>query len=310
MLKTKLLIIGYSSFVRRRVLPSLKKNKKINYYICSKSQKINPKEKILFNNYNEALSKVSPNIIYVSLINSLHFKYAKILLKKGFNVIVDKPIACSLKKTKELLKIAKKKNLLLAEATLFNYHKVFYKMIKLCKGENNIMHIQSNFNVPSTNIKSLKKFSQIKGDCEVDMAPYAASIIRLFTNNKLEELNVYKEYIKGTRYVKSFYILATLKNCIYFGNFGRNKRYTSQISFFTKEKIITSPERAFALPSSKNLYITLKEKDKIKKIKIKKDDCIKNFFEKVLHSLKSKNFKIFYKILLYDATLRDKIKNN
>jgi len=161
-----------------------------------------------------------------------------------------------------------------------------------------------------SNIKSLKKFSQIKGDCEVDMAPYAASIIRLFTNNKLEELNVYKEYIKGTRYVKSFYILATLKNCIYFGNFGRNKRYASQISFFTKEKIITSPERAFALPSSKNLYITLKEKDKIKKIKIKKDDCIKNFFEKVLHSLKSKNFKIFYKKLLYDATLRDKIKNN
>ena len=86
MLKIKLLIIGYSSFVRRRVVPSVKKNKKINYFICSKSQKINPKERILFNNYNQALSQVSPNIVYVSLINSLHFKYAKILPPRSLSV--------------------------------------------------------------------------------------------------------------------------------------------------------------------------------------------------------------------------------
>lgn len=310
MQKIKLLIIGYSSFVRRRVVPSVKKNKKINYFICSKSQKINPKERILFNNYNQALSQVSPNIVYVSLINSLHFKYAKIFLNKGFNVIVDKPITSSLKKTKELLKIAKKKNLLLSEATLFNYHKVFHKMINLSKGKNNILHIQSNFNVPETNFKNLKRFSKIKGDCEDDMAPYAASIIRLFTNNKLKKLNVSKEYIKGSKYVKSFHVGAVLKNCLYLGNFGRSKKYTSQISFFTMDKIIISPQRAFALPSNKNLYITVKKKDKIKMIKIKKDDCIKNFFEEILHSLKNKNYKIFYKKLLYDSSIRDKIKNN
>ena len=309
MVKTKLLIIGYSSFVRRRVLPSLKKNKQINYYICSKSQKINPKKKILFNDYNRALSQVSPNIVYISLINSLHFNYAKLILKKGFNVIVDKPIASSLKKTKELLKIAKKKNLLLSEATLFNYHKVFYKMINLCKGTRNIIHIQSNFHVPGTNFINLKKFSRIKGDCEDDMAPYAASIIRLFTNNKLKELNVSKEYIKGSRYVKSFYVGVTLKDCLYLGSFSRQKQYTSQISFYTKDKIITSPQKAFALPANKNLHITIKEKNKINKIKIKKDDCIKNFFEQILYSLKSKNFKIFYKKLIYDAILREKIKN-
>jgi hypothetical protein len=43
--KTKLLIIGYSSFVRRRIEPSLKKNKLFDYCISSKSNKINKNKK-------------------------------------------------------------------------------------------------------------------------------------------------------------------------------------------------------------------------------------------------------------------------
>ena len=308
MSKIKLLILGYSSFARRRLLPSIKKNKKIKYYICSKSQKINPKTRILFNDYNQALSLVSPDIVYISLINSLHFMYAKMSLKKGFNVIVDKPITTSLRETKELLKIAKRKNLLLSEATLFNYHRVFDKIIQLCDGKKNILHIQSNLNHPL--VKGPKMLIKNKGDCEMDMAPYVASIIRLFTSNKIKELKIYREYFKRTKAVKNFFVMTKLKDCTYFGNFGLNREYIHQMSFFTKDKIITSPGRLFALPPNKSLYISLKEKDKIKKIKIKKDDCIQNFFKKILYVLKNKNFEIFYRKLINDAIIRDKIKNN
>jgi len=308
MSKIKLLILGYSSFARRRLLPSIKKNKKIKYYICSKSQKINPKTRILFNDYNQALSLVSPDIVYISLINSLHFMYAKMSLKKGFNVIVDKPITTSLRETKELLKIAKRKNLLLSEATLFNYHRVFDKILQLCNGKKNILHIQSNLNHPL--VKGPKILIKNKGDCEMDMVPYVTSIIRLFTSNKIKELKIYREYFKRTKAVKNFFIMTKLKNCTYFGNFGLNREYIHQMSFFTKDKIITSPGRLFALPPNKNLYISLKVKDKIKKIKIKKDDCIQNFFKKILYVLKNKNFEIFYRKLINDAIIRDKIKNN
>jgi len=306
--KVKLLIIGYSSFARRRLIPSIKKNKKIKYYICSKSQKINLKARILFNDYNQALSQVSPDIVYISLINSLHFMYAEILLKKGFNVIVDKPITVSLRETKKLLKIAKSKNLLLSEATLFNYHRVFDKIIQLCGGKKNILHIQSNLNHPLD--KRKKELIKIKGDCELDMAPYAASIIRLFTINKIKELKVYREYFKRTKAVKNFFTMIKLKDCTYFGNFGLDREYMHQMSFFTKNKIISSPGRLFALPPNNNIYISLKKENKIKYIKIKKDDCIQNFFEKILYALKNKNFEFFYRTLIDDAILRDKIKNN
>ena len=104
MLKTKLLIIGYSSFVRRRVEPSLKKNKLFEYCISSKSNKINTNKKILYNNYEEALKKFAPEIVYISTVNSLHYDYAKKFLNKGFNVIVDKPVTLNIKAIKTLLK--------------------------------------------------------------------------------------------------------------------------------------------------------------------------------------------------------------
>ena len=113
MQKTRLLILGYSSFLKRRVIPAIKKIKQIKYSICSKSSKINLKEKVLFNDYDKALAKTNSTIVYITLINSLHFKYAKKALEKGFNVIVDKPITTSLNETKKLLTIAKKKKLLL-----------------------------------------------------------------------------------------------------------------------------------------------------------------------------------------------------
>ena len=305
MKKIQLLILGHSSFIRRRVLPSVKKIQKIKYFICSKSNKINLKEKILFNDYDQALAKSKPDIVYISLINSLHFKYAKKALEKGLNVIVDKPITTSIRETNKLLQIAKKKRLLLSEANLYNYHNVFNKMIRLCEGVKNISQIQSNFNVPL--IKNPKKIFNIKGDCVMDMGPYAASIIRLFTDRKIKKLQVFKENFKTAKAVKSFFILAKFKNCTYFGNFGFDREYISQINFFTKNKIISSPNRIFALPPNKNVSILLKKNNKVKKLTVKKDDCIQNFFKKIIYACSNKNFKSYYNQLLNDSIIREKI---
>ena len=59
------------------------------------------------------------------MVNSKHYKYALKALNKNKNVIIDKPICLRLSDTKKLLEIAKKKNLLLAEALVFSYHQQF-----------------------------------------------------------------------------------------------------------------------------------------------------------------------------------------
>ena len=73
-MKKKILVIGYSSFVRRRVIKSLKKIKKLDIFICSKSNRIDKKEKIFFNDYKVALNSENYDYVYISLINNLHFK--------------------------------------------------------------------------------------------------------------------------------------------------------------------------------------------------------------------------------------------
>ena len=308
MSKTKLLIIGYSSFVRRRVEPSLKKNKLFEYCICSKSNKINKNKKKLYNNYEEALKKFVPEIVYISTINSLHYSYAKKILDKGFNVIVDKPATLNIKATQTLLKIAKKRKLLLAEATLFNYHRVFDIIKKLCNGISQVEHIQSNLNHPL--VRSYKEIEKINGDCESDMSPYAAAIIRLFTKNDFKNLNINRNYFINSKIVKNFYITTSSQTCTYFGNFSFQREYNQQIIFYTKDKIIYSPQRMFAPPFDRILEIIVKSKNKIKKIKVKKDDCINNFFKLILISLKNKKYNFWFSTMLQDAKIRDIIKKN
>jgi predicted dehydrogenase len=230
MKKVKLLVVGYSKFVEKRLFKSLKKIKKIDFRICSKT-KIN--DKIYYNNYLNGL-QFKPNLIYISLTNHLHYKFAKLFLKKGYNVVVDKPITESLIKTTELIKIAKSKNLLLSEATLFNYHAVFQQIIKMIGGKKKIEFLQSNFNIPQ--VKLLKEINLTKSDCFMDMSPYAAALIRLYLDNNNLSINFDYKKFSNNKNIKSFYVLANDKKIRYFGNFSFDNEYLSQIVFFSKKK--------------------------------------------------------------------------
>ena len=58
--KTKILFLGNSSFLQRRILPAIKKIKKLEIYICSKSSKKNKEKQIYYNNYIQAINS-KPN---------------------------------------------------------------------------------------------------------------------------------------------------------------------------------------------------------------------------------------------------------
>ncbi len=301
MKKTKLLIIGYSKFVEKRLIYSIKKIRKIDYRICSKSKKDN---NVQYRNYLDGLN-FKPDLIYISLTNHLHYKYTKMFLKKGYNVIVDKPITDSLTKTKELIRIAKSKNLLLSEATLFNYHLLFKKIIKILGGKNKIELLQSNFNIPQ--VKSIKDIKTTKSDCFMDMSPYTAALIRLYMDQKKLKINFDYKKFSGSKNIRSFYIFASDSKIQYFGNFSHNREYLSQIIFYSKKKVVFLPHQAFALSPLKDIKIMIKEKNKYKDMFIKKDDCILNYLNEVLKSIKNNKFHGFYNLLIEDAKIRDNL---
>ena len=82
--------------------------------------------------------------------NSLHYYWSKQALLNGYHLIVDKPITVKRGQLKKLINIAKKKkkNLLISEATYFNYHKQFEFIRKKCGNFNNIQQVLVNFTIP------------------------------------------------------------------------------------------------------------------------------------------------------------------
>ena len=107
----KVLILGYSKIVRKRVIDVIKE-KKIKLYIASKSYRKNiPGVNGQFKSYEKALKKCKPNLVYISLPNSEHFFWAKRSLIYKYHTIVDKPIVINEQQLKELIDISRKNRL-------------------------------------------------------------------------------------------------------------------------------------------------------------------------------------------------------
>ena len=110
---TKILFLGNSSIFQRKIYHSIMNFKNTTIELAtSQKTKLDLRIKI-FKSYKEAIEKSDAKIVYVSLINSEHFKWAFYALKNHKHVIVDKPLALELKQTKLLINLAKKNKLFL-----------------------------------------------------------------------------------------------------------------------------------------------------------------------------------------------------
>ena len=191
----KVLILGYSNIVRKRVL-SVLKEKKFKIFIASKSYK----KKISgirgqFNSYEQALKKCKPNIVYISLPNSKHYEWAKKSLNRKYNTIVDKPITSNIKQLDELIKLSKKNKRLLVESTFFNYHIQIKKIIAIYKNDA-YNKINAKFVIPKPNKKSILMSKKLQGGVLMDMGPYISSIPRLFNLKELIKKRITLKKIK------------------------------------------------------------------------------------------------------------------
>ena len=301
----KILILGYSNLLKKRILKVLIK-KNIDFCIASKS--FAQKEKKASNwyrNYNYALNHSNADLVYISLPNSLHYLWSKKALEKNYHVIVDKPLCENYTQAKKLVKIAKRKKKLLAEATFFNYHKQFIQALKLLKGSKNIKFVNTNFIIPMPKKDSFRMNKKLGGGCIMDMGSYAASTARLLGSGKLINMNshIFKD---KNGVVMAFHIFCKFKNNNYFGYFCFGGEYRNNMFLISNKKHLEL-NNVFSPPSNKNLKITIKENNTYHTKKVNKDDVFNNFFKKIMFNLKKKKFNEYYSTILEDAKFRKKL---
>ncbi len=300
----KVLILGYSKIVRKRVLNVLKE-KKVEIFIASKTYKKRISGiKKQFRSYEQALKRCKPTLVYISLPNSEHFYWAKKSLNHKYNTIVDKPITSNEKQLQELIELSKKNRRVLVESTFYNYHFQMKKIIKIHKYYK-YKKIDAAFIIPQPDKKSLLLSKKFQGGVLMDMGPYISSIPRLFNLKSIlnKKIRIKKNKKK---LIVSIEFLINFKEGKYKGVFKFGGNYKNQIKISDKDKT-SIIQRVFSPPDNENLDFRLRYNKREKILKIKKDNCFKNFFIEVIKNIKKRRYYHYYKRMIDDAIFRSNL---
>ena len=82
----------------------------------------------VFTDYDELLDNAGVDTVYIGLINSVHYEYAKKALEKGISVIVEKPFTGTYEEAEELVSLARKNGCFAFEAITVLHNDVIEKM--------------------------------------------------------------------------------------------------------------------------------------------------------------------------------------
>ena len=181
-----LLLIGYSTFAQRRVLPAVATVEEIGtVHVASRSggPHVNgqdvPRLGRVFDDYARALDQTPPCLAYISLHNGAHAAWAERALAAGHHVVVDKPAFTDLADAERLVALARQQSLVLAEATTYAFHPVVDSMLRIFREHGSVPTQATVAFTPPVPPGGYRHRRDLGGGALLDTGPYFASIGRL-----------------------------------------------------------------------------------------------------------------------------------
>ena len=300
----KVLIIGYSSLVKRRIISTLIRNK-ISYDIASRSKKQkDTNAENWYHGYNNGINNSNADIAYISLPNSLHYYWAIKSLNKNFHTLIDKPATLNLKQLDKLIYTSKKKKKVLSESVFFNYHLQIQSTLDKIK-KNKVKRVNANFLIPKPNIKSILLSNKLKGGVIMDMGPYIAAISRLFFKSAPKK--IIKNIVFKNKISSKIEIIFIYKDSFFIGKFSHDDQYKNFIEIYLSNKTIKL-SRVFSPPAQENLKV-LELNEKKNKSKIFKDDAFEKYIKDVFKKIKEKKYNYYHNQMIFDFKIRESLQN-
>lgn len=99
----------------------------------------------IYTAYEEMLLDENVEFIYIGIVNSMHYEYAKQALLAGKHIICEKPLTSTAKETQELIALAKDRNLFFFEAITLIYSPNYLFMKKNLARVGQIRIVQANY---------------------------------------------------------------------------------------------------------------------------------------------------------------------
>ena len=286
----KVLIVGYSNLVRRKIIDSFTKLEQIESIEIASSKKISSNNIFSksYPSYEDGIENSDASLVYISLPNSLHFKYALLALKNRKHVIVDKPAVLKKEELKILLNEANKNRISISESTVYQTHKAFKKFLSY--REENKGLLSASFSIPKLDKYNFRNNLALGGGVINDMATYATSIGKYFWNSEIK--NVSTDVVYRNELPIMFTINANFASKTKFnGVFAFESEYTNFVKYETKDFEIVY-RRVFSPPPDLEVQLELTKNNVKSKVFVGKDDTFFNFFVDILGKINSSNFYV------------------
>lgn len=313
----ELLIIGYSNLFKNRILPIIDELDFIDSVSIAKySQQdwddvyknINKPVK-LYDDYESALANYKGNLAYISTTNHSHYEWAKRTLVKGINTIIDKPATIRLDETEELIEIARNRNILLSESTVYLYHPQFQLINNYLK-KNKLYPklITFLFSFPPLDKKNFRYVKELGGGAILDTGSYLASLCRYFFNEIPSESFLIKNEFAENDVETSYSILFKFSDGrALIGHSGFTTEYVNRINILGND-ICIDVDRVFTLPENIENIIKIRNKNNNIELKASPGNMFKKYFGFIIESMKYKSYNDLYSDMMLDAQIRNLLK--
>ena len=314
----KIGILGCAEIAFRRFLPALMENKEFECVCIAEEydkSKLEQFEKEFgiksAESFQSIIEDENIDAVYIPLPPALHFPYAKAALEHGKHVFVEKPSTISYEQTSELVELARKKNLVLQENYMFQYHAQIAKIQKLLKeglvGEIRLM--KASFGFPLRAANDFRYNKALGGGALLDAAGYVTKLARLMLGSTVKVDTATLNGLEG--YEVDMYGSATYSNeegDVLQGSFSMDSYYQCCLEVWgNKGKAFTN--RIFTAPPGYTPILELETNEGKQQIELPEDAHFAHSIEKFAEAFGSDTLRMkMYEDLLIQARMVEDIR--
>jgi len=138
-----------------------------------------------YGSYDELVKNPDIDVVYIGSVNPQHLSMVKLALNNGKHVLCEKPLGINVRETKEMLDLAKSKNLFLMEAIWSRFFPVYQELRKqLDNGSmGDVLQVVVTFGVLISEVDRLK-LKELGGGTTLDIGVYCVQFAEFVFGEK------------------------------------------------------------------------------------------------------------------------------
>ena len=265
----------------------------------------------VFEEYRAGLDKSRADVVYVSLVNSEHARWAEAAIESGRHTIVDKPACLGERSAERLAALASRRDVCLAEATVYAYH----PRLDLVRQQFNEVdspptHVTATFSFPPLDPANFRYRRALGGGALWDLGPYAASVGRLFFGAEPETVSCVILGRGGPDAVDTAFAMLTTfpGGGSVVGSFGFGTVYRNRVDVISP-KVGVELDRCFTTPPDLPTEAHVTRREGTSTLTTPPADAFVAFFHHIARVLKTGDRDALTRDLVSDARTVQRLRN-